>query len=484
MNKYIRSTLGLLSLGLGVTGATASAANPPNIVLFLIDDMGWRDLGAYGSDYYQTPAIDRLAKEGVKFTDAYAACAVCTPSRAALLTGKYPARLLMTNWTPDGRWSPRAPLREGRFLRDLPLEEITLAEALREAGYVTGHFGKWHLGGPPFSMPEHHGFDVNVGGHPYGAPGDYFYPYQVDWPIPSTGLRARDQILADGEPGEYLTERLTDEAVAFIQQNQDKPFFLYFPHYAVHTPLQARPEVVARYEAIPAAQRQGDPTYAAMVESVDDSVARVMAALEEAGVAENTLVIFTSDNGGHWRVTQHAPLRGHKGTYWEGGIRVPLILTMPGLTDPGRVITEPVMAIDLYPTILAAAGLPLRPYQHKDGLNLLPFLRGETALNRQGLFWHFPHYNNHPETRPSSAYRRGDWKLIESFDPAGFELYNLVEDLGETTNRWSTETTRGRAMLEELEQWRRAVGAEPMRPNPDYNPSHQGRGNNRRKSQP
>ncbi len=164
MHKYIRSTLGLLSLGLGVTGATTSAANPPNIVLFLIDDMGWRDLGAYGSDYYRTPAIDRLAKEGVKFTDAYAACAVCTPSRAALLTGKYPARLLMTNWTPDGRWSPRSPLREGRFLRDLPLEEITLAEALREAGYVTGHFGKWHLGGPPFSMPEHHGFDVNVGG--------------------------------------------------------------------------------------------------------------------------------------------------------------------------------------------------------------------------------------------------------------------------------------------------------------------------------
>jgi arylsulfatase A-like enzyme len=207
-----------------------------------------------------------------------------------------------------------------------------------------------------------------------------------------------------------------------------------------------------------------------------------MAALEEAGVAENTLVIFTSDNGGHWRVTQHAPLRGHKGTYWEGGIRVPLILTMPGLMDRGRVITEPVMATDLYPTILAAAGLPLRPNQHEDGLNLLPLLRGETTLNRQGLFWHFPHYNNHPETRPSSAYRRGDWKLIESFDPAGFELYNLVEDLGETTNRWSTETTRGRAMLEELEQWRRAVGAEPMRPNPDFDPAFQGRASTRRKA--
>lgn len=482
MNKYVRNTLGLLGLGLGVMAVAETAAKPPNIVLFLIDDLGWRDLGTYGSTFYQTPAIDRLAKDGVKFTDAYAACAVCTPSRAALLTGKYPARLLMTNWTPDGRWNPRSPLREGRFLRDLPLEEITLAEALREAGYVTGNFGKWHLGGPPFSMPEHHGFDVNVGGHAYGAPGDYFYPYKVDWPIPSTGTRALDQILTDGEPGEYLTERLTDEAVAFIQQNQDKPFFLYFPHYAVHTPLQARPEVVARYAAIPPADRQGDPTYAAMVESVDDSVARVVAALEQAGIAENTLVIFTSDNGGHWRVTQHAPLRGHKGTYWEGGIRVPLIVSMPGLTPAGRIITEPVMGTDLYPTILAAAGLPLRPNQHEDGLNLLPLFREATTLNREGLFWHFPHYNNHPETRPASAYRRGNWKLIESFDPGGYELYNLMTDLGEVNNLWTAEPARGASMLQELEHWRRSVGAESMRPNPDYDPAFQSRVSTRRKA--
>jgi arylsulfatase A len=444
-----------------------------NIVLFLIDDLGWMDLGCQGSTYYRTPHIDRLAAEGVRFTDAYASSAVCTPTRAAILTGKYPARLLMTNWTPDGRWNLKARLREARFLRALPLEEITIAEALREAGYHTASIGKWHLGGPPFSLPEHHGFDINIAGNAHGAPGDHFYPYQGDWSIPTTGLRARWNVLPDGQPGEYLTDRLTDEAVKVIREHQDRPFFLYFSHYAVHTPLQAKPEMVAKYEQVPEAQRQGDPVYAAMVESVDESVGRVLGTLKELGLEQNTVVIFASDNGGLWRATDHAPLRGHKGTYWEGGIRVPMIIKWPGFSAPGRVVSEPVISSDLYPTILTAAGQPMRPHQHLDGLNLTRLLRDADSLPRQSLFWHFPHYNNHPETVPQGAIRKGPWKLIETYAPAGLQLYNLDDDLGETTDLAAEKPELADQLLRELDAWRQEVGADVMQPNPDYDPAAQ-----------
>ncbi|MFZ5831356.1 MAG: sulfatase, partial [Planctomycetota bacterium] len=312
-----------------------------NIVLFLIDDLGWRDLGCYGSTYYRTPHIDQLAREGARFTDAYAACAVCSPTRAAILTGKYPARLMLTDWLPSGRWNPKAKLYEGRLIRALPLEEFTLAEALREAGYRTASIGKWHLGSEPFSLPEHHGFDVNIAGNAHGAPGSYFFPYQGDWLIPTTELRARWNVLPDGQPDEYLTDRLTDEAVKFLQENRQRPFFLYFPHYGVHTPLQAKPEMVAPYEEVPADQQQGKPVYAAMIESVDQSVGRVLKTLDAFGLAENTLVIFTSDNGGFYNATSNAPLRANKGAYYEGGIRVPLLIKWPGVAQPGRVCAEP-----------------------------------------------------------------------------------------------------------------------------------------------
>ncbi|MCA9066709.1 MAG: sulfatase, partial [Planctomycetaceae bacterium] len=350
-----------------------------NIVLFLIDDLGWRDLGCQGSTYYQTPNIDRLASSGVRFTDAYAACAVCSPTRAAVLTGKYPARLLLTNWLPDGRWNPGAKLREGRFLRGLPAEEFTLAEALREAGYRTASIGKWHLGSEPFSLPEHHGFDINIAGNAHGAPGNYFFPYDGDWLIPSTGLHAKWNVLPAGEPGEYLTDRLTDEAVEFIRDCGDQPFFLYFPHYGVHTPLQAKPEMVAKYEAIPEPQQQGKPVYAAMIESIDESVGRVLTTLEEQGLAHNTVVIFTSDNGGFYNATSNAPLRANKGASYEGGIRVPLIIHWPDVSRPGLFVNEPVTSTDLYPTCLAAAGLPARPHQHRDGINLQPWLTEEAS---------------------------------------------------------------------------------------------------------
>ncbi len=447
------------------------ASEPPNIVLFLIDDLGWRDLGCQGSSYYQTPNIDRLAEEGVRFTDAYAACAVCSPTRAAILTGKYPARLLLTDWLPSGRWDPNSKLRSGRFLRSLPLEENTLAEALRAAGYLTASIGKWHLGSEPFSLPEHHGFDVNIAGNAHGAPGRYFFPYLGNWSIPTTGQDARWEVLPDGVEGEYLTDRLTDEAVTFVENNADKPFFLYFPHYGVHTPLQARKEVIAKYEDVPESDRQGKPEYAAMVESIDDSVGRIMTTLKGLELEKNTVVIFTSDNGGFYNATSNAPLRANKGAYYEGGIRVPLIIKWPEVAKAGLVVSEPVTSTDLYPTCLAAAGQPLLPHQHMDGVNLQSLLAGDSASVDRPLFWHYPHYNEHPSSVPGSVIRKGNWKLIETFDPEGIELYNLDEDLSETRNLAGEEPSRVSGMLEELNAWRREVGAEMMTPNTDFDPN-------------
>ena len=456
----------------GLSGISqAVEPTQPNIILFLIDDLGWRDLGCQGSTYYRTPNIDRLAGKGVRFTDAYAACAVCSPTRAAVLTGKYPARLLLTNWLPDGRWNPKAKLREGRFLRGLPVEEFTLAEALRAAGYRTANIGKWHLGSEPFSLPEHHGFDVNVAGNAHGAPGSYFFPYQGNWLIPTTELRAKWNVLPDGKVGEYLTDRLTDEAVKSIHESKGKPFFLYFPHYGVHTPLQAKPEVAAKYERIPKAERQGKPEYAAMVESIDDSVGRVMATLRELKLEDNTVIIFTSDNGGFYNATSNAPLRANKGAYYEGGIRVPLIIKWPSVTKPGLVVNDPVTSTDLYPTCLAAAGLSALPNQHVDGVNLQPVLTGAGSLPDRALFWHFPHYNDHPSSVPSSVIRKGDWKLIETFDPEGTELYNLAHDLSESKDLAVTETAKLAELRRELDAWRKQVGAEMMHLNPDYDPS-------------
>lgn len=469
------SSFHLLLVGFVAMAAVVLSADEPtprpNLVLFLIDDLGWKDLGCQGSTFYQTPNLDRLAKEGARFTEAYAACAVCSPTRAALLTGKYPARLLLTDWLPSGRWNPKAKLREGRFVRGLPVEEVTLAEALREGGYRTANIGKWHLGSEPFSLPEHHGFEVNVGGNAHGAPGSYFFPYPGDWKIPATGQRAVWNVLPDGKEGEYLTDRLTDEAVKFIRESRGKPFFLYFPHYGVHTPLQAKKEVVAKYERVPEAQRQGKPEYAAMVESIDDSVGRVMTTLKELKLDQNTVIVFTSDNGGFYNATSNAPLRANKGAYYEGGIRVPLLIKWPGVTKPGLVVNDPVTSTDLYPTCLAAAGLPARPHQHQDGVNLRPLLAGDGSLAARSLFWHYPHYNEHPSSVPSSVIRKGPWKLIETFDPAGIELYHLANDLSETKNLAATETAMVDELRRELNAWREDVGAETMRPNPDYDPS-------------
>ncbi len=448
---------------------TEGFAERSNVVLFLVDDLGWMDLGCQGSHYYKTPHIDRLAASGIRFTNAYAACAVCTPTRASILTGKYPARNLMTQWLPAGRWSANDHrMKEGRFLRSLPLEEITLAESLREAGYRTLHVGKWHLGGPPFSLPAHHGFDVNVGGSEHGAPGHYFYPYRGSWKIPTTGERVEKVTLPDGEEGEYLTERLTSEALALIEKSRDKPFFLYFPFYAVHTPLQAKRDLIARFNTIPKAERQGSPVYAAMVASVDASVGRVMKKLGELNLAEETLLIFTSDNGGFAGATKHDPLRANKGSHYEGGIRIPLIVAGAGVKGRGRISTVPTITNDLYPTVLEMMGVPSRPYQHIDGVSLAPVIKDSGKVRRDALFWHYPHYNRHPQSAPVSIVRKGKWKLIEFLERSEFELYDLDNDPGEKVDQAADRRDIVSELNTRLQEWKKEVGAQAMKSNPQY----------------
>ncbi|QXD26154.1 sulfatase [Opitutia bacterium ISCC 51] len=452
----------------------ASTAKPLNVVFFLIDDLGWNDVGASGSDYYQTPNIDQLAADGMLFTNGYAACNVCSPTRAAVMTGKYPARLLLTQWLPSGRWDAKKYMKqEARYISNLPLEEFTIAEALREGGYKTAFMGKWHLGPLPYYFPEHQGFDLNVAGRDYGAPGSYWYPFEGSWTIPTAGgLKVFKDNPLSGKDGDYLPDRLAEEGEKFVRDNKDKPFFLMMSHYAVHTPLQGKPDKVAKYEKIPKDQSQGDPRYAAMVESVDDSVGRIMNAVRDIGAEDNTLVIFTSDNGGMWKATKNAPLRANKGSNYEGGLRVPVIIKWPGATKPGSVSDVLVTSSDFYPTILAAAEQPMRPLQHLDGVDLSPVLKNQGRIDRDAIFWHYPHYNQHPESFPSGVIRKGDWKLIEKYDTGELELYNLADDVSEQNNLANKRSAVAKSLLAELQAWRLEVGADPMRSNPLYQGSN------------
>ncbi|MDG2170373.1 MAG: sulfatase [Opitutales bacterium] len=451
-----------------------SKAKPLNVVFFLIDDLGWNDVGASGSDYYKTPNIDQLAKDGMRFTNGYAACNVCSPTRAAVMTGKYPARLLLTQWLPSGRWDAKKYMKqEARYISNLPLEEFTIAEALREGGYKTAFMGKWHLGPLPYYFPEHQGFDLNVAGRDYGAPGSYWYPFEGSWTIPTSGgLKVFKDNPLSGKEGDYLPDRLAEEGEKFVRDSKDKPFFLMMSHYAVHTPLQGKPDKVAKYEKIPEDQSQGHPHYAAMVESVDDSVGRIMKAVRDIGAEDNTLVIFTSDNGGMWKATKNAPLRANKGSNYEGGLRVPVIIKWPGATKPGSVSDVLVTSSDFYPTILAAADQPMQPLQHLDGVDLTPVLKNQGRVDRDAIFWHYPHYNQHPENFPSGVIRKGDWKLIEKYDTGELELYNLADDVGEQNNLANSRSAVARSLLAELQAWRLEVGADPMRPNPLYEGSN------------
>lgn len=471
----------VLSLALFLSSAVglSAAPKPLNVVFILADDYGWRDLGCYGSTFYETPNLDHLAAEGVRFTQAYAACPVCSPTRASIMTGKYPARLHLTDWLPGYGDVPWHKLKRPDFLQHLPLEEVTLAEAAKAAGYATGIVGKWHLGGEGF-FPEDQGFDVNAGGCELGHPPSYFSPYK----IPK---------LPDGPKGEYLTDRLTDEAVKFIEEKKDGPFFLYLAEYAVHNPQQAKPETIEKYrkkaatlppldgpEFVPegtskARQVQNQPIYAAMIESMDESVGRVLKKLAELGLEENTVVIFTSDNGGlstsEGSPTSNLPLRAGKGWLYEGGIREPLLVKWPGVTKAGTVCDQPVISTDYYPTILEMAGLPARPTQHMDGKSFVPLLRGVAdGAGDRPFFWHYPHYSNQGDT-PCGAVRSGDLKLIEHYEDMRVELYNLHDDLGEKHDLAAAMPEKANRLRDLLHHWREDVGAQMTRVNGNYDPN-------------
>ncbi len=455
---------------------SGSPSPPPNVILILIDDLGATDLGYAGSRFYETPHIDRLATQGMRFTAAYSACTVCSPTRAALMTGKYPARLHITDWI-KGHRRPKAKLRIPDWTMYLPLEETTIAERLQAAGYATIHIGKWHLGDPSY-YPQHHGFDVNLGGTFMGQPGSYFFPY---------GAGERRVPLDGGEEGEYLTDRLAEEAVRWIEANRDRPFFMHFAHYAVHTPLQAKPEWIARYQRkLDEATARGDdldgqqcPIYAAMIHSMDEAVGRVAEALERLGLANRTIIVFTSDNGGlvlpackGTPVTCNIGLRAGKGSAYEGGVRVPLIVKWPGGTLPGGVTDAPVITNDLYPTILEMTGVPDAPDHICDGESIVPILKDPAATRRSPLFWHYPHYHPGGAT-PYSAVRDGDWRLVHFFEDDRVELYNLRQDPKESRDLAAGMPEKAAALKSKLEAWRVAVGAQLPTANPDYDPDAQ-----------
>lgn len=432
------------------------AAKRPNILFILVDDLGWADLSCYGSTFYETPHTDRLAAQGMRFTNAYAACPVCSPTRASILTGKYPARLHLTDWIA-GHQRPWAKLNVPDWTKYLPLREVTLADTLQAQGYATASIGKWHLGGQGYE-PTRQGFDLNLGGTDRGQPPTYFSPYRIP-------------TLEDGPKGEYLTDRLTDEAIRFITDHRDDPWFLYLPQFAVHTPIQAKEDVTAKYQAkLTPGQRQRNPKYAAMVEGVDDSVGRLMQCLDDLGLADNTIVVYMSDNGGLASVTSNYPLRAGKGTMYEGGVREPLIVRWPGRVRPGSTCDEVVTSIDFCPTLLDAVGAPASDRPEVDGISFLPLLRETGHLEREAIYWHYPHYHPGGAT-PFGAVRAGDWKLIEFYEGQPVELYNLAADLGEEHNLAAAEPARVARLRQMLAEWRVTVAAQMPTANPNYDPA-------------
>jgi len=431
----------------------------PNIVFFLVDDLGWTDVGCYGSDYHRTPNIDRLAAQGLRFTDAYAACNACSPTRAAILTGMYPARLRLTDWIPGQRTLAQHKFRPPAWTKHLEHAHVTLAEALKANGYRTIHVGKWHLGGPGY-YPRKQGFDINIGGSYIGAPGSYYHPYHRK---PSSASGPVENLTPGGPKGRYLTDRLTDEAVRQIGKNQDSPFFLYFSYYSVHTPIQPRPDLRELYQKqISPGQRHQQPDFAAMVAAVDESVGRVLEQLDESGLSDNTIIVFTSDNGGMHKVTTNAPLRGGKGMAWEGGTRVPLIIKTPGINHTGNTCLEPVISTDFYPTLLELTKTAGNAVHNEkvDGLSLSPLLSDPTAtLERDAIYWHYPHYNVLLGV-PHSSLRTRQYKLIEFHEDNRVELYDLQSDIGERSDLAVQFPAKTKALLKQLHVWRQQVGAQ------------------------
>ena len=475
----------LKTMGIYVAGGLLSSVKctvdstkkrPLNFIVILVDDLGWTDLSCYGSQYYETPNIDRLASQGVQFSNAYAACAVCSPTRAAVLTGRYPARVGVTDWIRanfqrGGKPAPEQKLPEyvGTSSQELlcprnpfwmETDEITLAEALKPAVYVSCHVGKWHLGMEDW-YPEKQGFDFNIGGCDFGQPPSYFDPYYREKQGYIPTLKPRKE-------GEYLTDRENDEAVNFIRENRDSSFFLYMAHYAVHTPIQAKNDLIARYKA-KKPTNHNNPVYAAMVHSVDEAVGRIMSTLDELNLTNNTVIIFTSDNGGLIGPTNNTPLRAGKGYPYEGGIRVPLIIRWHGVVEPGSVCDESVTSVDYFPTIMEAAGVKIPSGLTIDGENLLPVLTQTGSLKRDAIYWHFPHYRQR-DIVPYSIIRAGDWKLIKRYEGKTFELFKLDDDLGEKNDLSKQIPEKVRELDARLTTWLKETGAKLPKKNPDYKP--------------
>lgn len=455
-----------LALALTCQAAAREPDDRPNVILIVADDLGWADLGCQGGDFYRTPRLDRLAADGRRFTQAYAASPVCSPTRAALLTGRHPARLHLTDWLPGRPDRPDQRLLRPGIDQGLPLSETTLAERLHAAGYVTGHIGKWHLGGQGLE-PTRQGFDFNVAGNAGGSPRSYFAPF--------AGGGHQMPGLEKAPAGQYLTDRLTDEAVTFIDVHAQQPFFLYLAHYAVHTPLAAKQQLIDHYpswDGVPHGRRE-NPIYAAMIESVDESVGRVVDTLRELKLDRRTIVIFTSDNGGlatlegpHTPSTINSPLREGKGWLYEGGLRVPLIIAWPGRIEPG-IEETPVWSADLPLTALEICGQP--PPTDCDGASLARLLLDGQPPPPRALCWHYPHYSNQGG-RPGGAVRGGDWKLIEFYETGRRELFDVAHDVGESRNLAEREPARVAELAAKLAAWRETVGAQMPTPNPGYRP--------------
>jgi arylsulfatase A-like enzyme len=448
-----------------ILSTTACKQQPPNILLINIDDMGWRDVGFMGSQYYETPNIDALAAEGMIFTEAYASASNCAPSRACLMSGQ---------WTPrHGVYtvvsSERGNSRDRKLIPTpnntvLPESQYTLAEALKDAGYVTCHAGKWHLS----EHPERQGFDVNIGGWESGNPGSYYPPYtRVPLEAPTEDY--------------YLTNLIIDKTLEFLETVEDEPFFLYYSPYAVHTPIHPVKDLLPKYENKPEWNGQNNADYATMIENLDTQIGRIIDKLKKSGKLDNTFILFTSDNGGHYGITKQWPLRSGKGTYYEGGIREPMFVRWPGKVSPGTQTDVPVTNLDFYPTLLEVAKTEQPAGKILDGQSILPVLTEKGEMENRPLFWHFPIYlqaylkndttSQDPifRTRPGSAVRLGDWKLIQYFENNDFELYNLKEDIGERNNLAQLKTDKLQELLTILENWRKETDAPvPKELNPEY----------------
>ena len=436
---------GLVGLGLSLAVVSTVAARP-NIIFLMVDDWGWTDAGCYGSTYYETPNIDRLASEGMRFTQGYAACTVCSPTRASLMTGTYPTKHGVTDFIHSKTMK-------------MEHEEVTIAEALKAAGYRTAHVGKWHLAprGVPDTeayYPTGHGFDVNIGGGHWGAPSSYFHPWE--------GRKTVENLPKDRKKGDFLTDVLTDETIRLMGEWKDDPFFIHLAYYAVHTPVMGKPEDVAHFSKKGASKGHGKAAYAALLRAVDDSVGRITKALDELGLADNTLIIPTGDNGGLKSQTSNAPLRAGKGSVYEGGVREPTIVRWPGVTPKGSTCDTPVITVDYYPTMIAAAGAKGNAAHNArlDGVDLGPILRDPAApLGRDNLYWYFPHRHG-GGAKPYAAIRHKDWRLITWLGTDKVELYDLATDIGESRDLSATQPKVAKKLKSLVDSWLQDAGVQ------------------------